>query len=626
MKKLLICIVAIAQISIYMFYAAQTENEKWQHLEERPGVETVGNLQSFHDNFAAPLDFSDSKVKTSEMWEIDIQKSNFRTLYNNGINIKDQWIKVEDIGYEVNDEIEEVDLLVTINNATTIEGYAGPTYIKVADDLSSIYTSGYLQIDFTVNFFESGTSDPQLINPILGVGDLDKNEVVGTNSFLKNIVVTDKSNLKYGRRNNIHLVTNDEDASPNDQNNWVSFDLGNTSSIEFTFGMNKLDPTESHNVEGEYTTFDLRIKPDGGKIAIDNSSENGIPVADSYFDIYKGTDQITTVKTNLYGYAETQSLEPGVYTIKQKSTSEQYIIDTTPYQIDVKGDSDSDSIGVQTLITNKMISGNAEVTVIDEAGNAVGNVSLDIYNKKTGEKVTTISTNDSGMVMTPQLYYGEYYIRIDSLPSQYMNNDQQYEFKISSNGQLLKLDTITVNTINSTLDEESTTGYVRIKTSSAEGTEFYVYDDVGNLVDTIIIDDEGVGTSKQLSYGSYCIEGDNQQLCFELTSELSMQEFVTDDSLSNKKNQETSSDKSNNNQNGENSEVGSNSEEELNFKEELVNKKVEAIQSEVSEPESEVILTENFSPVEKYIPVLLIVVITFLIGVVVAIKKGGKNG
>lgn len=522
MKKVLICIIGFMQIYMVIFNAAPVDDVSWNLATNTKGIKEVQNIDESLDTYSPPLDFSKASVTVSDMWDIE-EKNGYISLNNKGAAIVGQWIRFNNVSFIEDGKKNQIDFVVTIKDARMIKSYTEQTYIRIADDFSSMYTSGYLEIDFNINFFEPGTSNPLTITPMLRVGDIDKNEVIGTSLFLKNLNVTPKSELEYTLDGANNLISSKFDASPNDEDKWVAFNYGSTSEINLIFGMNRLNSDNRHNVEGEYTTFDLRLKSGESKISLNNIDEDQIPIAGSNFGIYNQGVVVDKVETNSFGYAESKELEPGDYTIKQLNISEQYVMNSEPYQAQIRSNSDGQVVGTQQLITNKVITGDIKLNVIDAEENGVRGVTLSVYDRNTNKKVATVVTDESGKASVGDLDYGKYYVSIESVPTRFNLSEEQINFIIENNDEILELTPIKIDDAD---QDGLGTGYIRISTSSSRGTKYYVYDEDGNLVDTIVVDGEGNGMSKSLPFGSYCIKGDGQQLCIELTAETSMQEFV----------------------------------------------------------------------------------------------------
>lgn len=145
-------------------------------------------------------------------------------------------------------------------------------------------------------------------------------------------------------------------------------------------------------------------------------------------------------------------------------------------------------------------SGQIEIISLDENENPVDGVEYELINE-AGTVISTQSSDSSGSTIFDNLENGSYIVSESNVPFPYQSLDVEFGFKLLD-GNNTK--TITNNMV---LQEFGKIEIVQVDVygNPLPGFEYNIYDENGNLVDTIITDENGHAVSDQLPKGTYYI-------------------------------------------------------------------------------------------------------------------------
>ena len=160
--------------------------------------------------------------------------------------------------------------------------------------------------------------------------------------------------------------------------------------------------------------------------------------------------------------------------------------------------------------------GSIEIEKVDSKNSSIklAGAVFEVYDSEENLK-GTIKTNSQGKGSLGNLEYGEYTLVEKIAPLGYVLSSDRITVNVNSEG-------ITYKTITNT----KILGKINIlKVDSADeniklpGAVFGVKDSEGTVVDTITTDENGVGTSKELPYGSYTVAEVSAPSGYELSGE-----------------------------------------------------------------------------------------------------------
>ena len=289
---------------------------------------------------------------------------------------------------------------------------------------------------------------------------------------------------------------------------------GNGSSVNgqlFASSLHQEGGFELHNFTSRWN-WDLDSK---GSIEIEkvDSKNSSIKLSGAVFEVYDSEEKLKgTITTDSQGKGSLGNLEYGEYTLVEKTAPVGYVLSSDRITVNVN----SEGITYKT-ITNTKILGKINILKVDSADE---NIKLPgaVFEVKDSEGtvVDTITTDENGVGTSKELPYGSYTVAEVSAPSGYELSGESKNVTIDSNGETIEL----------TFENTKILGKINIlKVDGADegvklsGAVFEVKDSEGTVVDTITTDENGVGTSKELPYGSYTVAEVSAPSGYELSGE-----------------------------------------------------------------------------------------------------------
>ena len=275
---------------------------------------------------------------------------------------------------------------------------------------------------------------------------------------------------------------------------------GNGSSVNgqlFASSLHQEGGFELHNFTSRWN-WELDSK---GSIEIEkvDSKNSSIKLSGAVFEVYDSEEKLKgTITTDSQGKGSLGNLEYGEYTLVEKTAPVGYVLSSDRITVNVN----SEGITYKT-ITNTKILGKINILKVDSADE---NIKLPgaVFEVKDfqGTVVDTITTDENGVGTSKELPYGSYTVAEVSAPSGYELSEESKNVTIDSNGETIEL----------TFENTKILGKINIlKVDSIDesiklsGAEFEIRDLEGNILDTLITNEEGVANSIQLPYGSYIV-------------------------------------------------------------------------------------------------------------------------
>ena len=360
-------------------------------------------------------------------------------------------------GYELSGESKDV----TINsNGQTIE--------LTFENTKILGKINILKVD-------SADEDIKLIGAVFEIKD-SEGTVVDTITTDENGVGTSKE-LPYGS----YTVT-EVSAPPGYELSGESKDVtidSNGQTIELTFKNSKLLGSISiEKVDSE----DSELKLEGAEFKVINSDG----------------EEVGNIVTGEDGKGSLGNLPYGEYTLIETKAPDGYKLSIDLIVIEVNSETE-----IYKTITNTKILGKINILKVDSDDEDV-KLSGAVFEVKDsqGTVVDTITTGENGVGTSKELPYGSYTVAEVSAPEGYELSEESKNVTIDSNGQ----------TIGLTFENTKILGNISIlKVDSIDedvkllGAEFEIRDLEGNILDTLITNEEGVANSIQLPYGSYIV-------------------------------------------------------------------------------------------------------------------------
>ncbi|MGX7376886.1 MSCRAMM family protein [Carnobacterium maltaromaticum] len=240
-------------------------------------------------------------------------------------------------------------------------------------------------------------------------------------------------------------------------------------------------------------------------------SETKAPLANAEFVIKDGEGNIVqTILTDEDGKGTALDLLYGSYTLEETKAPIGYTLDETPYPFEINDSEKAINLGE---VTNQKIllpapTGSIEFIKVDsETKSPLANAEFVIKDGE-GNIVQTILTNEDGKGTALDLLYGSYTLEETKAPIGYTLDETPYPFEINDSEKAINLGEVT----NQKIMLPAPTGSIEfIKVDSETkaplaNAEFVIKDGEGNIVQTILTNEDGKGTALDLLYGSYTLE------------------------------------------------------------------------------------------------------------------------
>lgn len=259
-----------------------------------------------------------------------------------------------------------------------------------------------------------------------------------------------------------------------------------------------------YKLQSVTVTFDM---PLGAAVVTKTSASTGAPLAGAVFELAGGNAVIATQTTGADGVARFENLQPGVYTIREKSAPEGYLVSVPGEQsVTVTAGGTAHASFANAEITGKIrIVKRDSLTREALAGAEFTVTRLSAPAGATGVGGSVVIVTDaSGVAETGWLPWGRYRIEETTVPQHYVDVGFETEVEIRDNGRTCEIE----------VENEPTKGYIRITKTDRlngnpiEGVRFDIYenDEYGSaLVGSMVTDENGVAVSEPLRKGRYIV-------------------------------------------------------------------------------------------------------------------------
>ena len=259
-----------------------------------------------------------------------------------------------------------------------------------------------------------------------------------------------------------------------------------------------------YKLQSVTVTFDM---PLGAAAVTKTSASTGAPLAGAVFELVSGDAVIATQTTGADGVARFENLQPGVYTIREKSAPEGYLVSVPGEQsVTVTAGGTAHASFANAEITGKIRIVKRDSLTREALAGAeftVTRLSAPAGATGVGNSVVIV-TDASGVAETGWLPWGRYRIEETTVPQHYVDVGFETEVEIRDRGRTCEIE----------VENEPTKGYIRITKTDRlngnpiEGVRFDIYenDEYGSaLVCSMVTDENGVAVSELLRKGRYIV-------------------------------------------------------------------------------------------------------------------------
>lgn len=241
----------------------------------------------------------------------------------------------------------------------------------------------------------------------------------------------------------------------------------------------------------ELAKTNSNIKTNTGKVEIKKiDSETQVGLKGVVFQLLKedGT-QVATATTDSNGVATFTNLYQNNYKLREISTLDAYILNSEEIDISVEYNKT-----ISKTITNEYKKGHLKINKVDsETLQPVQDVTFQLIDSNN-KIVRTGTTNIKGELIFNNIRVGKYKLKETKTNVNYVLNNAVLDIDIEWN-----------KTKNITIENELKKGQIRVRKVDLDnneirlkGVEFNVLDETGNIVDTLITDENGEAISKLL--------------------------------------------------------------------------------------------------------------------------------
>ena len=247
-------------------------------------------------------------------------------------------------------------------------------------------------------------------------------------------------------------------------------------------------------------------------LKVDSADEN-IKLPGAVFEVKDSQGTVVdTITTDENGVGTSKELPYGSYTVAEVSAPSGYELSGESKNVTI----DSNGQIIELTFKNSKLLGSIAIEKVDSEDSEIKlkGAEFKVLNSD-GEEVGNIVTGEDGKGSLGSLAYGEYTVIETKAPDGYELSLDLVVVEVNSKAVVYK-----------TITNTKILGKINIlKVDSADeniklpGAVFEVKDSQGTVVDTITTDENGVGTSKELPYGSYTVAEVSAPSGYELSGE-----------------------------------------------------------------------------------------------------------
>ncbi|EOU1126056.1 Cys-Gln thioester bond-forming surface protein [Clostridium perfringens] len=178
-----------------------------------------------------------------------------------------------------------------------------------------------------------------------------------------------------------------------------------------------------------------------GKVAVKktDSEISDFNLEGAEFTIYDNNKNIVaTITTNKDGYAESEPLNYGTYTMQETKAPKGYLLSNKVWDININENDKTYTFDV----SNDVIKGKLQIVKVDSEneekpveGAGFDVIAVNVNGIKEGTVVDHVVTDKNGFAYTKDLRYGDYKFHETDTPKGYWKSDKEYSFNIAENGK-----------------------------------------------------------------------------------------------------------------------------------------------------------------------------------------------
>lgn len=200
------------------------------------------------------------------------------------------------------------------------------------------------------------------------------------------------------------------------------------------------------NIQNKYQRTDITLTKVENNWDTTFPQNNGIVLSDAVIELYAKTNiyegskliyladtLIGTETTNANGQVTFHNLPLGDYYAKEKAAPNGYVLFNGQWDISVKYDGSNPSVEIiknGKTVDNQVIYGKATLIKQDTDRKLLEGAVFGLFTKD-GQKLAELTTDRNGMIVTPDLRYGDYYFKELQAPIGYILDETEIPFTVS---------------------------------------------------------------------------------------------------------------------------------------------------------------------------------------------------
>ena len=202
---------------------------------------------------------------------------------------------------------------------------------------------------------------------------------------------------------------------------------------------------------------------------------------------------VDTLTTDAQGKATSKKLPLGTYTYKEISAPSNVVMDTDTHEFKLE----TNNQVVSRQVVNKVIEGKLKIIKVDENDEPLQGIKFNIYDENKNV-IDTIVTDENGVAVSKDIEKGKYFYQEIEAPEGIIVDNTMYPFEVQYDGQ-----NVIANMINYYAKGQLKIVKYDSNNKVLSGVKFEIADKDGNVVDTIVTDENGKAISKKLMLGTY---------------------------------------------------------------------------------------------------------------------------
>ena len=178
-----------------------------------------------------------------------------------------------------------------------------------------------------------------------------------------------------------------------------------------------------------------------GKVAVKKTDSEiaDLNLEGAEFTIYDNNkNTVATITTDKDGYAESEPLNYGTYTMQETKAPKGYLLSNKVWDININENDKTYTFDV----SNDVIKGKLQIVKVDSEneekpveGAGFDVIAVNVNGIKEGTVVDHVVTDKNGFAYTKDLRYGDYKFHETDTPKGYWKSDKEYSFNIAENGK-----------------------------------------------------------------------------------------------------------------------------------------------------------------------------------------------